>query len=219
GDNAGPRTAHGGVLATANDFNPERVVLNNRLSAGFLPGNVSVGDHVVGAVVGIMDYNFGNYFLQTIAPVSFTSDGLARETTSAPGPDELTFGTFNVENLAPSDPQTKFDTLAGLIVHNLQAPDLLGIEEIQDNTAATDNGVAAADVTWSKLIAAIQAAGGPTYDYRQIDPVNDQDGGQPGGNIRQGFLFRTDRGVTFVDRDCGGCNRSTTPVTVVNGAQ
>ncbi len=27
-----------------------------------------------------------------------------------------------------------------------------------------------------------------------IDPVNDQDGGEPGGNIRQVFLFRTDRG-------------------------
>jgi uncharacterized protein len=28
--------------------------------------------------------------------------------------------------------------------------------------------------------------------------VNDQDGGEPGGNIRQVFLFRTDRGLQFV---------------------
>jgi hypothetical protein len=30
--------------------------------------------------------------------------------------------------------------------------------------------------------------------------VNNQDGGQPGGNIRQVFFFRTDRGLTFVDK-------------------
>ena len=39
--------------------------------------------------------------------------------------------------------------------------------------------------------------------YREIDPVNDQDGGEPGGNIRQVFLFRTDRGLAFVDRPGG----------------
>ena len=41
----------------------------------------------------------------------------------------------------------------------------------------------------------IAAAGGPHYEYRQIDPVHDEDGGEPGGNIRVGFLFRTDRGL------------------------
>jgi len=38
------------------------------------------------------------------------------------------------------------------------------------------------------------------YQYRQIDPVNNADGGAPGGNIRVGFLFRTDRGLEFFDR-------------------
>ena len=61
-------------------------------------------------------------------------------------------------------------------------------------------------------MAAIQAAGGPTYEWRQIDPVNDQDGGAPGGNIRQVFLFRTDRGLSFVDRPGGD---PTTPNAVV----
>ena len=44
------------------------------------------------------------------------------------------------------------------------------------------------------------AAGGPAYKSRWIDPVDGADGGQPGGNIRQVFLFRTDRGLGFVDR-------------------
>ena len=61
----------------------------------------------------------------------------------------------------------------------------------------------AADLSWQRLIAAIVAAGGPLYDYRQIDPVNNADGGQPGGNIRVGFLFHSERGLEFVDRAGG----------------
>ena len=105
----------------------------------------------------------------------------------AAGPNQLAVAAFNVENLAPTDPASKFSTLAELIVNHLQSPDILSIEEIQDNTGATNNGVVDASTTWNMLIAAIQAAGGPTYQYRQIDPVNNQDGGAPGGNIRVGL--------------------------------
>jgi predicted extracellular nuclease len=76
-------------------------------------------------------------------------------------------------------------------VNHLRAPDILAIEEIQDNDGAANTAVTDASATWNGLIAAIQAVGGPTYQYRQIDPVDDQDGGEPGGNIRVGFLFRT----------------------------
>ncbi|MBA2293911.1 MAG: endonuclease/exonuclease/phosphatase family protein, partial [Actinobacteria bacterium] len=110
-------------------------------------------------------------------------------------------------NLSPLDPPGKFAELAGLIVDNLRAPDILALEEVQDNDGPTNSTVTDATVTFQQLIAAIQAAGGPAYEFRQINPVDDQDGGQPGGNIRVGFLYRTDRGLTFVDRPGG------TPVT------
>jgi len=96
-------------------------------------------------------------------------------------------------------------------VNNLRSPDLIAGEEVQDNNGNTDNGVVDASVTLQRLVDAITAAGGPSYAWRQIDPVNDQDGGEPGGNIRQVILFRTDRGLSFVDRPGGG---STTPNAV-----
>lgn len=43
-------------------------------------------------------------------------------------------------------------------------------------------------------------AGGPEYQFRDIPPADNQDGGELGGNIRVGFLFRTDRGLQFIDR-------------------
>ena len=48
---------------------------------------------------------------------------------------------------------------------------------------------------------------------RQIDPVNLQDGGARGGNIRQAVFFRTAARVTFVDRPGAG---STTPNAVMS---
>jgi hypothetical protein len=75
---------------------------------------------------------------------------------------------------------------------------------MQDNDGSAKSSVVSASATWTMLIDAISAAGGPAYQYRQIDPVDDQDGGQEGGNIRQGFLYRTDRGLAFIDRGAAG---------------
>jgi predicted extracellular nuclease len=207
GANAGPRTQRGGVVIAPDDFNPERIQLDDVLA----PTPVAdVGDRIPGATVGVLSYDFGNFELLPLTARAAVSGGLERETTTAPDDRELSVATFNVENLDPSDVET-MPRLARLVVENMRAPDLIGIEEMQDNTGARNDGTTAANLSWQAFIDAIAAAGGPSYDYRQIDPVNNADGGQPGGNIRVGFLFRTDRGLRFVDRDHGN---ATTPTGV-----
>jgi predicted extracellular nuclease len=207
GREAGPRTDRGGILVTASDFNPERIQLDDVLA----PTPVAnIGDRIPGATVGVLSYDFGNFEMYPrTAPVA-VSGGLEREVTRAPRRDELAVGTFNVENLDPSDAAT-IPRLARLVVENMRSPDLIGIEEMQDNTGATNDGTTDASLSWQAFIDAIVAAGGPRYDYRQIDPENNADGGQPGGNIRVGFLFRTDRGLEFVDRPGGD---ATTPTEI-----
>ena len=49
-----------------------------------------------------------------------------------------------------------------------------------------------ANLTLSTLTAAIRNAGGPNYSFTDIAPVDDQDGGQPGGNIRVAYLYKPD---------------------------
>ena len=73
----------------------------------------------------------------------------------------LAIATYNVENLSPKDPQSKFDALAQGVVHNLAAPDIVAVEEVQDNDGATDDGVVSANQTLTELTDAISAAGGP----------------------------------------------------------
>jgi uncharacterized protein len=206
---AGVDSVRGGVLVRPTDFNPERIILDDTLLATPV---VNVSDGFGSPVVGVMDYSFGNFKLNITAPLARVDGGLQREATRAPRDQELVVGTYNVENLDPGD-GAAFARHAGLIVDNLRAPDLLAIEEIQDNDGATNSSVTDASITWGLLVDAIVAAGGPAYQYRQIDPVDDQDGGEPGGNIRVGFLFRTDRGLSFVDRPGG---TSTTATTVID---
>ena len=220
GANATLMTPRGGLVIGPGDLNPERMVIDDewfKTGPPAMPA-VNVGGTFPGAHVGIMDWAFGEYRMQLRSQPVVGSTGVSvRESAVAAGANKVSIATFNVENLAGNEPDAKYNVLAGMIVNNLAAPDIVGLEEIQDNdgaTGGTGSPVVDASVTLNRLVAAIQAAGGPTYEYRQINPVAHQDGGAPGGNIRVGFLFRTDRGLAFVDRPGGD---STTPVAVVAG--
>jgi predicted extracellular nuclease len=221
GDNgafAGLRTGRGGVIVRAGDFNPERFILDDVI--GETP-TANTGDEFASPLVAVADYSFDNFKYYPLTDAT-ASGALQREVTESPTANELAIASFNVENLAPTDPPAKFAGLADTLINNLKAPDVVAVEEIQDNdgtTGGTGSPVTDASVTWNTLIAAIVAAGGPTYQYRQIDPVDDKDGGAPGGNIRQGFLFRTDRGLAFVDRPGGTSTNSTEVVRVGRRAQ
>ncbi|MEU9307789.1 endonuclease/exonuclease/phosphatase family protein [Streptomyces sp. NPDC048256] len=174
----------------------------------------NVGDSLTGVTAGPLDYNqFGGYTLVANRLGTLQSGGLERETTQKQKKGELAVATYNVENLDPSD--ATFEEHASAIVNNLKSPDIVSLEEIQDNNGATNDGTVAADVTVGKLIDAIVAAGGPRYDWRSIDPTNNTDGGEPGGNIRQVFLFNPER-VSFTDR-AGGDASTAVGVTKVHG--
>ncbi|MET8570894.1 endonuclease/exonuclease/phosphatase family protein [Streptomyces sp. NPDC004783] len=167
----------------------------------------TVGDTLTGTTAGPLDYNqFGGYTLVAGEIGALRSGGTERETTRAQGERELAVATYNVENLDPSD--GTFAAHAEAIVRHLQSPDIVSLEEIQDNSGAKDDGTVAADVTVGKLIDAVVAAGGPRYEWRGIDPVDGTDGGQPGGNIRQAFLFNPER-VSFTDRAAGDATTAT----------
>jgi hypothetical protein len=200
-----PRTVRGGILYSYADSNTERVFLDDTLAP--VP-TVNVGDVLPGPIDGVLDYSFGNFKLEVLATPAVTAEALPRETTRAQFWHELAVATFNVENLDPNDPPDKFARLATIVTTNLRSPDIVALEEVQDNNGPTDDGTVAADQTYARFIDAIAAAGGPRYAFRQIDPGNKTDGGEPGGNIRVGFLFNPKR-VSFVDRPGGDTTTAT----------
>ncbi|GAA3139725.1 endonuclease/exonuclease/phosphatase family protein [Streptomyces rameus] len=208
------RTHRGGTLYGSYDSqNTGRLQIQSLGSTADFP-KADVGDTLTGTTTGPLDFNqFGGYTLVAGKLGTLESGGLERETTREQSSRELAVATYNVENLDPSD--ATFDKHASAIVNNLQSPDIVSLEEIQDNNGAKDDGTVDANETVTKLIDAIVAAGGPKYDWRSINPVNDQDGGEPGGNIRQVFLFNPQR-VSFTDR-AGGGSTTAVGVTKVHG--
>jgi len=232
GANATGRSDRGGIVISPDDFNPERIQIDDAdigiLSPESSP-EVNVGDQLDN-VTGVIDYSFGNFELLYTEALDVTPGELEPEiTTLTSGEDQLTIASYNVLNLDPvddpadpNDGPVQIEAIASHIANNLGSPDIVALQEIQDNNGApppesADNGVVDADETFQALIEAIAAAGGPEYEFRQINPVNNQDGGEPGGNIRVGYLFNPDR-VDFVDRSQPDVDLSTTPTTVIGTA-
>jgi Ca2+-binding RTX toxin-like protein len=84
--------------------------------------------------------------------------------------------------------------LAAQIVNNLGSPDILALQEIQDNSGVTNDGTLDADETLQALVDAIADAGGPVYSFESaVVDVDGETGGVPGGNIRNAFLYNAER--------------------------
>ena len=65
------------------------------------------------------------------------------------------------------------------------------LQEIQDDSGPTDDGTVSANLTLTNLVNSIANASGNKlqYSFVEIDPVDGENGGQPGGNIRNAFLY------------------------------
>ncbi|MEW2349450.1 endonuclease/exonuclease/phosphatase family protein [Streptomyces sp. NPDC006684] len=212
-------TERGGTLYHAYDAqNGGRLQVQQLAPVAQQPFPVAnVGDTLAGTTEGPMDFNqYGGYTIAATTIGKVRDGGLVRESAKPGADDELSVATYNVENLDPTDPQEKFDALADGVVTHLASPDIVSIEEVQDDNGAKDDGTVSAERTLKKFTDAIVAAGGPRYAWRGIDPENDKDGGEPGGNIRQVFLYNPDR-VSFTDR-AGGDATTATAVVERDGA-
>lgn len=199
----------GTLNISPDDFNPEKIQIDQDSGVfDFDFPNVDVGDSL-GNVTGVISYGFGNF--EIIPTEDFTSNitsaNLEPEVSSIVGTsDRLTVASYNLLNLDSNDSDGdtdvangRFDSIASQILNNLNTPDIIGLQEVQDNSGSVNDGTIAADETLQTLVDAIATAGGPDYEF--IDNTfigNNTSGGQPGGNIRTAFLYNPDR-VDLVD--------------------
>ncbi len=184
-------SSRGGLVVGAGNFNGNRLIMDNRISA---TPTVNSGA-TLSNVTGVIDYTFNNYKLLVTQAPTVVSNPLLRETAVIPS-GHFGLASYNVENLAGNADPARFTAIAGQIATNLGAPHLISLQEIQDNNGASNNGVVAADVTLNNLAGALNTATGRSYSWVSVTPQNNSDGGQPGGNIRQAFLYDNSR-VSF----------------------
>lgn len=206
-------TVRGGVDALGflnsgdgSDFNPERLQIDE---SGLINGQLfAVPDVTPGTVLnnvtGVVDYGFGNYQIRPTEAVTVAreSTNVAETTTLQTGAaNQLSLATYNVLNLDiradDGDDDVGNGRLAGIafdIGANLSAPDIVVLQEIQDDSGAINDGTTSALLTLQALADSIFDQTGVRYSvFDNPFVVNGQTGGQPGGNIRVAFLYRDDR--------------------------
>lgn len=211
------------------DFQPEILVLKNpahadvalEASTGFDARAYRKGDLFQEDIEGILDFNLsarpgffvGGYFIYPTYPLPdiIPAELQAQQTQLVSGPRQLTVANYNVENLSPADP-AKLMRLGQHIAKALKAPDILMLQEIADNDGAKHSEVVDAQQTLKALTEAIERAGGPHYDFIEIPPLPNQDGGLPGANIRVAYLYQPER----VGLKAGQPGQSDASVTVTD---
>ncbi|KAF9077552.1 Endonuclease/exonuclease/phosphatase [Rhodocollybia butyracea] len=180
------------------DANPEAVIIGSPLDGSENP-NVSLGV-TLSDITGVVQYQFGFYYILPLTAPKV----LSTPTTTAPPTNItaditdiciVTFGDYNIDNFGPT--ATQLPAVATHIAVDLLSPDIVS------------------NVTLSNLISAIANINGAIYDFVVIDPVNDADGGEVGGNIRQAYLYRSQK-INLVGGSPAGT--ATEPIAVSNNA-
>ncbi|EIQ81609.1 UNVERIFIED_CONTAM: endonuclease/exonuclease/phosphatase family protein [Streptococcus canis] len=196
----------GGVLLPANSYNTDVIPVL------FKKGKqtIKAGDSYKGRLAGPVSYSYGNYkvFVDDSKNMPDLIDGHLKpeKTNLQKDLSKLSIASYNIENFSANPSSTKDEKvkrIAESFIHDLNAPDIIGLIEVQDNNGPIDDGTTDATQSAQRLIDAIKKLGGPTYRYVDIAPENNVDGGQPGGNIRTGFLYQPDR-VSLSDKPKGG---------------
>jgi Ca2+-binding RTX toxin-like protein len=192
----------GTLNISPNDFNPEKVQIDEDSGVfDFDFPEVDTGA-LLGDVTGVVSYGFGNFEVIPTEELNVTESDLEPEvSTITSGEDKLTVASYNVLNLDPNDDDGdedvangRFKAIAEQIVNNLNSPDIIALQEIQDNSGSEDDGTVSADETLQLLVDEIAEAGGGDYSFIDNPFIGDNtNGGQPGGNIRNAFFYKSDR--------------------------
>ncbi|HEX2029939.1 MAG TPA: lamin tail domain-containing protein [Actinomycetota bacterium] len=173
--------------------------------------DVQVGTEAAGDIVGILDYQFSEYRVQATHGLS---EVLSSPTPTSPAgalrtaaPFEGRIATFNVENLfdcvdapakddrascSPADLaalETQLTKLAAALQEELDTPELVVVEEIENTQVLT--GDAAGFVPGTTLPALLPRVSGTAYDAVSVDASDER-------GIEVGFVFDTSR-VTLHD--------------------
>ena len=203
------RTEMGGVLI--NPSEPERWLPGFRLLDYDEAPCVHVGAELLDPVIGPLNFRSDSFQISASGSARVGQSEVRLQPTTLVGEGAaVTVLTLNGFNLDPhiedaaavNDPRRdvdddiqdgRFQTLGQAIARDAREPDIVALQEIQDDDGAEITEVVSAQRTLESLIRAIKKAGGPDYAWADVPPDALADGGQPGGNIRNAFLYRPER--------------------------
>lgn len=131
------------------DSNPEAVIIGSPLDGSDNPSTTKVGDSL-DDITGIVTYAYGYYSILPLTALTVTGSAKpanppATTLVSTGTCKGITVGDYNVENLGPT--VAHLPGIADHIVNYLKSPDLIFVQEIQDDSGPTDDGGKFIEVT------------------------------------------------------------------------
>jgi hypothetical protein len=130
-----------GLTMTDRDANPEAIIIGTPLDGTKNPTITKMGDEIE-EITGVVTYAFGFYRILPSTAIKI----LKSQKPALPKPTKLeskgrcegiTIGAYNVENLAANS--SHHPLLAGHIVNYLRSPDMIFIQEVQDDNGPTND--------------------------------------------------------------------------------
>jgi len=203
------RSADGGVLV--DQENPLRWFPGFRVTNYNHAQRLNVGARLTSSVCGPLNYRVDAYQVAVNASFDVEHNDISPQKAKLNPSDGaitiMTLNCFNLDAHVESESlvlnprqdvdddwgEGRFHTLAQAVVLQANTPDIVALQEIQDNDGAEISDVVDASNTYELLIKTIQQFSGVTYAWADVPPVLGEDGGQPGGNIRNAYLYNPER--------------------------
>lgn len=202
------RAKNGGILVDAE--NPTRWFPGFRVVSRDSAPKLNVGATLLEPISGPLNYRANAFQIVARSAVKFEDVRVPYSQASFEERKHsatiLTLNGFNLDakledpSLVDSDRDVdddvrygRFELLAKAIVRQARSPDVIALQEIQDNDGAEITDVVDATETYKQLAKDILFLGGPKYAWADVPPAVGEDGGQPGGNIRNAFLYNPSR--------------------------
>ena len=198
-----------GVIVEAS--NPLRWFPGFRVTQYQYAKRLNVGSVLKTDIVGPLNYRVGSYQISVSNDFDFEPNFIELTKSSLKPSDGaltiMTLNCFNLDNHVESENNVmnprkdvdddwgegRFHTLAQAVVLQANVPDIVALQEIQDNDGAEISDVTDASETYEMLIRTIEQLSGVRYSWIDVAPELGADGGQPGGNIRNGYLYNPAR--------------------------
>ncbi|MEA5076937.1 MAG: hypothetical protein VB013_00070, partial [Anaerolineaceae bacterium] len=130
----------GALVQTSTDLNPERIFVELPKS---YKKDINLGAQFTAPIIGVLDYEYGNYRILEQNTPEVSKLTLQAPKLNAVDDSELRVATYNLENWSRFD-EDRTQQFAKDIVSALASPDLLMLQEIQDDSASEDDGVTSA---------------------------------------------------------------------------
>lgn len=130
-----------GLTITDKDANPEAIVIGSPLDGTKNPTGTKMGDDVE-EITGVVSYAFGFYRILPTTAIKVTKSQKpalpkATKLESKGKCEGITVGAYNVENLAANS--SHHPQLADHIVNYMRSPDLIFVQEVQDDNGPTND--------------------------------------------------------------------------------